>query len=1165
MAEVVEIRLKATDGTVSVFRASGAAAQAMGKQVEQAGKGGARALGELDRAADRSGKTWAEAGQKIGLALGAVSGLAIKAANESEAVQTRLRQSVENTGESYDELAGRIQAMGETSLSLAFDDEDAAAALANLTDATGSATDALENMGLVMDIARARGISLADSAKIVAAVEQERYGSLARLGIQIDETATREEALGQIQAKYAGQAEAYATTNAAAYERFGNSVENSLESLGAHLTDLQGPLMALGAGSQLLGPLSSGIRDLGQSAKVAQLGTAALTLATGPVGLAAAGIAATSALVYLVATTDEYSASAQSAEEETADLANSYAALAASIDDVVERERVRQTYASFSGFQEQAQKDLATFEQLGEAITDLQLEGVTDAAVGGLIESLSEADQVWIDSNFGNGNARLSIEELTLAQAAYGDKLQITAAQADQVSSSMTDLFSHSDIDITAADAAVNELIASWARGEITGGELATRVTELSANWSQFSDYALDAATATDGMTGAVDRLNAAEIRQLETSQASQNRMRELAGSAGNYGNTLDKLTGATVAESLAVQGSINQRQVAIATLDRETAAMEKAKAQADALVSAYEAITGRDVDLTGLAGPQTVELNVALNTEDAVRSLETTFRVAVQNTNSTAGLVDNVLKWGEELVGVEGVYGRIDDLVASGAISTERHGMAQRAYNRMVEDGAGIQEDILAIQAKQAPYIANDVRNLERQYTLIADMAPAAARVALGFMDGSQSAAAMAFHTQLMADAQGGLLDDNAAFWNATIDGLETANPGLLAMLETTGQVKKTLDEAGNWDGVSYEVNLEGAEEAKSALEGITTALEALVNYEEIRVGIDLDGDGDIGLAKQAVDELDGREAKVKITTDAAAVDEMLRWGGVGSDGLKLPVTPVISHAEAPEFEPIDWPVNLKVESDTGSDRAAVLEMLGWGSVEPIVQPVDVDATGAEAGISDVTAQINAWGGITATATADATTVPANIAIAAAAQRVETFGDLYALARIDADNSGAETAIGNTWSSLAAVGGASATPSIYANDNATGVLNNVGGLLAGLDGRTATTYVNTVYSSVRTGPSGGEPEKYATGGVVIRGGEVGPEVMTTPSGMRAILPRDGLYTVPEGSYVSPTVATRGGGGGGGGITITGPVYVVASTPDIHDALNGQLLAQGRR
>ena len=66
---------------------------------------------------------------------------------------------------------------------------------------------------------------------------------------------------------------------------------------------------------------------------------------------------------------------------------------------------------------------------------------------------------------------------------------------------------------------------------------------------------------------------------------------------------------------------------------------------------------------------------------------------------------------------------------------------------------------------------------------------------------------------------------------------------------------------------------------------------------------------------------------------------------------------------------------------------------------------------------------------------------------------------------------------------------------------------------------------------------------------------------------MRAIAPTDGLYAVPVGTYVSPAGATRGqaGSGSGSGITITGPVYVTASTPDVHDAINSQLLDQARR
>jgi len=298
------VELAVRDQLSPALKKVGQEAERAGKAGEDAGKRGTRGM-----------KDWSGAARTTGLALGTLAGLAIKTANESEQVQVRLKQSVENTGESYEDLTPQIEAMNKAALDFAFDDEDASGALANLTDATGDATTALEDMSLVMDIARARGIDLAGAAKIVAAAEQGRYASLARLGIQIDENATREDALGALQEKYAGQAEAYAETNAASWDKLGNRAENALEGIGAKLTDYQGLLVAGALASQLgVGGLLSTL--VGGSGLTAALGAAALAAA--PAALAIGGIAI----------------AVHEAEQGTQGLAKDINALGAAFDDL---------------------------------------------------------------------------------------------------------------------------------------------------------------------------------------------------------------------------------------------------------------------------------------------------------------------------------------------------------------------------------------------------------------------------------------------------------------------------------------------------------------------------------------------------------------------------------------------------------------------------------------------------------------------------------------------------------------------------------------------------------------------------------------------------------------------------------------------------------------
>lgn len=227
------IELTARDRVSQTFKDISREARNAGDATEDAGRRGQRAT-----------QDWAGAAAAVGAALGLVIGAAIKLANESEEAQARLEQSIENTGGSYEELEGQIKAATDAALEFGFDDEDALNALNELTNATGDAEEALYLLGIAEDVARGRGISLADATKIVIAAEQGRIGTLNRIGIELDGTASKQERLADLQSRYAGQAEQYADTNAAAWDRMGNDIENSIEGVGDVLNDLLVPILA---------------------------------------------------------------------------------------------------------------------------------------------------------------------------------------------------------------------------------------------------------------------------------------------------------------------------------------------------------------------------------------------------------------------------------------------------------------------------------------------------------------------------------------------------------------------------------------------------------------------------------------------------------------------------------------------------------------------------------------------------------------------------------------------------------------------------------------------------------------------------------------------------------------------------------------------------------
>lgn len=277
MAKDVAVRITATDQASPVFRRVGQSAQQMGRDVDTAASSGERGMQRFSRA-----------GVAFGAALGGAVALTsefARSAAEEEVVFARLGQAIEATGKPLDDYTDRIDAAVKKGEEFSFADDQVAAALAQLTTQTGSADAALENLSLVMDVARARGMSLVDAATLVGKVHEGNIGILSRYGIQVEKGATATEALALLQSRTAGQAEAYAETTQGSLDRARNSFDNLTESIGEHansittlialLPGLQAGYMALGGiiggigGMKALAPLLGGAAVVGGAASLA--------------------------------------------------------------------------------------------------------------------------------------------------------------------------------------------------------------------------------------------------------------------------------------------------------------------------------------------------------------------------------------------------------------------------------------------------------------------------------------------------------------------------------------------------------------------------------------------------------------------------------------------------------------------------------------------------------------------------------------------------------------------------------------------------------------------------------------------------------------------------------------------------------------------------------
>ena len=203
-----------------------------------------------------------------------------RAAAEDEAGQNRLQQAIENTGRSYEDYASAVDRAIEVGQEKAFADDRVREALTRLNTVTGDTQASLNQMGLVMDFARARGIDLATSADIIGKVMGGNTAVLARYGIVLQEGATATEALALIQQRSAGQADAYANSTLGQLDQMKIKWDELTETIGYHTGGLQEVLMllpGLTAGYTALSGALAGLGGLGALGKVAPyLGAAAV-------------------------------------------------------------------------------------------------------------------------------------------------------------------------------------------------------------------------------------------------------------------------------------------------------------------------------------------------------------------------------------------------------------------------------------------------------------------------------------------------------------------------------------------------------------------------------------------------------------------------------------------------------------------------------------------------------------------------------------------------------------------------------------------------------------------------------------------------------------------------------------------------------------------------
>ena len=118
-------------------------------------------------------------------------GEADAAFKDSQVVQGQLRQSLQNNVPGWNGNTSAIDAYASAQAKLGFTSEDVKVSIATLVGITHNQTDALKDEALAQDLARAKGISLADATAIVTKAAEGNGKALKSLGIDISDIAAR--------------------------------------------------------------------------------------------------------------------------------------------------------------------------------------------------------------------------------------------------------------------------------------------------------------------------------------------------------------------------------------------------------------------------------------------------------------------------------------------------------------------------------------------------------------------------------------------------------------------------------------------------------------------------------------------------------------------------------------------------------------------------------------------------------------------------------------------------------------------------------------------------------------------------------------------------------------------------------------------------------------
>lgn len=671
-------------------------------------------------------------------------------------------------------------------------------------------------------------------------------------------------------------------------------------------------------------------------------------------------------------------------------------------------------------------------------------------------------------------------------QARAIDQLLASAGLAEQAQNKLNEALSDPSIDANRFAEWADGLVQSALATEDATDDLAALQAIANVTLSDFSRFN-DAADSVDTATSAIATLRT----ELEGGAQA---MAELAANdvAAKIAADFKALEeGAASAFSGFISNGDNildfwlsyqdqVREATIAHLDQAEAMEKGGVALADYVTPAEEAFA-RIVSL-------------ADDLDDAGAALDRVLTVysqidALGARSASAGSI------ADALIGEPGVWATIDDLLASSRINLEQYNEAVGAGTSIQQSNLNVQEDLNAMRAAQLPLLAQEQVAYEAQIDAISQLPALEQRRALALQDSAvQAQLATQYATAYQASV--GEIPEEVA--TQMIVSAAEADPVIADLLLNMGLIEEGADG-------ELRVNFPDGDTVQQSIMMLTDSVDALTlamgGVPPLRVEADTAAaEAAIGTIEGLTRDIDGRVVRTAVeadTQDAAA-------GISAVDGL---------------YRELDGRVmRLSAEADTDQAQSAITETINAiGGIDGASATATINAVDNASGVTrNAQGVIRSTDGVVGTGTLRAT-------------------DLA---------SGVTRAAQSVVSSLA---GKSVT--LTAIDNASGPANAAQSAINALSSRSVT--LTTYYKTVGSPPSGmigptrlhGGMAEYALGGnvVPIWAGEAGPEIAHFPAGGNVMLPREGPYNVPQGSFIEPANSARGGGGIN--ITFTGNFY----------------------